>query len=138
MERTYSDEGSYSGSCNCGGVTYTVEGRLREVVACHCGQCRKQSGLYFAATDAKDSDLTINDSGTLKWYAASDTAKRGFCSECGCGLFWKANGSDQTSILAGSFDGELPVKIDRHIFCADKGSYYQITDGLPQFDQGDR
>lgn len=125
------------GSCNCGGVTYVVDGPLREVVACHCSQCRKQSGHFYAATDAADADLTIRDSGTLRWYAASDTAKRGFCGICGSALFWKANGSKKTSILAGTLDGDAGIRLERHIFCADKGDYYEITDGLQQFAQGD-
>ena len=50
------------GSCNCGGVKYTVTGPLREVIACHCGQCRKQTGHYYAATNAKQADVEINDS----------------------------------------------------------------------------
>ena len=123
------------GSCNCGGVTFTVSGPLREVIACHCGQCRKQTGLYYAATNADDSDLEITKSDTLSWYAASDFAKRGFCSKCGSALFWKRNDSDETSILAGAFDGDIGVKIDRHIFVSDKADYYDIEDGLPRFDQ---
>ena len=129
---------SVTGSCNCGGVKYSVDGTLRPVSACHCGQCQKQTGLYYAATNANDADLTIEDSSTLKWYAASDFAKRGFCGECGSALFWKHNDSDNTSILAGTLDGDAGIMIDRHIFVADKGAFYEITDDLPQFAQGDR
>lgn len=128
---------SVTGSCNCGGVKYSVDGPLRPVSACHCGQCRKQSGHFYAATNAADADMTIEDSGTLKWYAASDIAKRGFCGECGSALFWKPNDGDYTSILAGTLDGDPGIKIDRHIFVADKGAYYDITDDLPQFEQSD-
>ncbi len=126
-----------SGSCNCGGVKYTVDGPLRPVIACHCSQCRKQTGHFYAATNAADADMTIEDSGTLKWYAASDVAKRGFCGTCGSALFWKPNGGEYTSILAGSLDEDGGIKLDRHIFCADKGDYYDLNDGLPQFPQGD-
>ncbi len=127
-----------SGSCNCGGVKYTVDGPMREIVACHCSQCRKQSGHFYAATNAANSDLTIEDSGTLKWYAASDIAKRGFCGTCGSVLFWKPNDGDYTSIMAGTLEGDAGcLKLDRLIFVADKGAYYDIDDGLPQFPQGD-
>ena len=126
-----------AGSCNCGGVRYRVNGPMREVVACHCSQCRKQSGHFYAATDCADADFEMVSDATLKWYAASDAAKRGFCGECGSALFWKRNNSDKISIMAGTLDDEGGVKLDRHIFCADKGSYYDIEDGKPQFDQGD-
>ena len=128
--------GPVTGSCNCGAVKYSVTGPLREVIACHCGQCRKQTGHYFAATQAANSDLTIEDSSTLKWYAASDEAKRGFCSECGSALFWRRNDADTTSILDGTLDGDAGgIKMQKHIFVADKGVYYDIDDGLPQEQQ---
>ena len=126
-----------SGSCLCGNVKYTINGPLREVVACHCQQCRKQSGHFFAATDCADEDLTIHDGGNLQWYAASSEAKRGFCGKCGSILFWRRNDASQTSILAGSLDNEGDIKLTKHIFCSDKGDYYEINDGLPQFEQGD-
>ena len=126
-----------TGSCNCDGVTYSVDGPLREAVACHCGQCRKQTGLYFAATDVADDDLTIENSDTLAWYAASDFAKRGFCSTCGSALFWKANDSDTTSLLIGALNDTGDLKLKRHIFVADKGDFYDIPADEKQFEQDD-
>ena len=123
-----------SGSCLCGAVRYEVAGSLRNVVACHCGQCRKQTGHFYAATDCKDGDLTLHDpDGALRWYAASAEARRGFCGICGSALFWRRNDGTETSILAGSLDDEGGIKLERHIFVADKGDYYELTDGLPQY-----
>jgi len=119
------------GSCNCGAVRWQVDGPLREIIACHCSQCRKQTGLYYAATSAADKDLTIEGDG-LQWYEASDFARRGFCSICGSALFWKRNGGDKTSILAGSIDGETDLRIAEHIFVAEKPEWYEITDDLAQ------
>lgn len=126
-----------SGSCNCGGVRYRVDGPLRPVIACHCTPCRKQSGHYVAASGCADEHLTLEADATLKWYAASDTARRGFCGSCGSALFWKRNGSDRTSIMAGTLDEDGGIKLERHIFCADKGDYYELNDGLPVFAQSD-
>ncbi len=137
MSNRSSNPGGGTGSCLCGNVSYVVDGSMRQIVACHCQQCRKQSGHFFAATDASDCDLTIKDDGSLKWYVASETAKRGFCSNCGSILFWKANGHNRTSILAGSLDTHPGLKLDRHIFCDDKGDYYELNDGLPVFGQAD-
>ena len=127
-----------TGSCNCGGVHFELTGPLRPVVACHCGQCRKQTGHFVAATRAADADIEITESESLKWYAASQEAKRGFCSTCGSALFWKHNGSDHTSVMAGVLDGDAGgIKLDRHIFVADKGDYYEIADDLPLYPQAD-
>lgn len=125
--------GKHTGSCLCGQVSFTVEGPLREVLACHCTQCRKQSGHYFAATNAPDDKITLKGEEHIKWYRASDTAKRGFCSNCGSVLFWKHDNHPYTSILAGSFDKPSGLKLTKHIFVADKGDYYDIEDGVEQF-----
>ncbi len=118
-----------TGSCLCGAVKYEVHGPLRDVIACHCTQCRKQTGNYLSSTAAQDGDLRIVEDRGLKWYRSSDKAKRGFCSECGSVLFWKGDGRDYTSIAAGSVDGPTGVKLAGHIFCDDAGDYYEIAGG---------
>jgi hypothetical protein len=35
-------------------------------------------------------------------------------------------------VALGCLDDELGLKIAKHIFVADKGSYYEIDDGAPQ------
>ena len=122
-----------TGSCVCGAVRYTVDGPLRAVTACHCTQCRKETGSFYLSTQAADADLDIAPSLALKWFRSSNFARRGFCGTCGSNLFWKADGSDRTSITAGTLDGATGLTIAKHIFCAFKGDYYEIAAGPPQF-----
>lgn len=117
------------GSCNCKGVIFTVA-PLEGTSACHCGQCRKQSGHHWASGEGKVTDFEIT--GEVRWFAASDMAKRGFCPTCGCFLFWKHNDEDKMSFSLGLIDGPTGLRLQRHIFVADKGDYYDIADGLPQ------
>ena len=123
---------THYGSCLCRAVSFTVSGPLRGVVACHCIQCRKQSGHFVAATQVPREAIELGGEEYLKWYRSSPQARRGFCADCGSALFWQREGSDQVSILAGSFDSPTGLKLERHIFCASKGDYYEITDGLTQ------
>ncbi|MEX0371015.1 MAG: GFA family protein [Tateyamaria sp.] len=118
-----------TGSCNCAAVTFNVEKTLRSS-ACHCGQCRKQSGHHWASGLADDADVTI--SGDVRWFASSDFAQRGFCPVCGSFLFWKMTGEDKISFSLGAIDGSTGLALDRHIFTASKGDYYDIADGVPQ------
>ena len=122
------------GSCECGEVTFSVTGPLSPTFACHCSQCRKTSGHYWAATEVPSTHLRlIKDSG-LKWYRSSAHARRGFCVGCGSSLFWEADGEGTTAIGAGTLD-DLPrgaTTVAKHIFMADKGAYYDVADGLPQ------
>jgi hypothetical protein len=124
-----------TGSCLCGAVKYEVHGALRPVLACHCVQCRKQTGSYMSSTAAGDSDLKLTESRGLKWYRSSDFARRGFCQECGSVLFWKKDGSDYTSITAGTIDGPTGAPLEGHIFCASAGDYYEIAGGTYRRDQ---
>ncbi|PTX54260.1 hypothetical protein C8N43_3073 [Litoreibacter ponti] len=118
-----------NGSCVCGAITYEVRGPLRPVIACHCQQCRKTSGHHVAATSARREDVTIT--GTPTWYASSPAARRGFCGTCGSQLFWDGPGVN-LSIFAGTLDDASGLALAGHIFCADKGDYYEIADGTPQ------
>lgn len=126
---------AHSGGCLCGGVRYEVSGPLRDVIACHCSQCRRTSGHFVAATRTPNEGLIMRKSETLSWYRSSEQAERGFCTRCGSNLFWRQTagpGIDQTSILAGTLDTPTGLKISQHIFVTDKSDYYEITDGLPQ------
>ncbi len=121
-----------TGGCLCGGVRYRVSGKLREVIACHCSQCRRTSGNFVTATNARAADLHLTAEGTLAWYSSSEEAERGFCTRCGGNLFWRRFDSDTISIMAGTLDLPTGVRLARHIFVADKSDYFDLTDGLPQ------
>ena len=119
-----------TGRCLCGGVVFTLTASPEGFAVCHCSQCRKQSGHLWASAHVQDEDLQVT--GEVRWYQSSDKAKRGFCPTCGAFLFWKHADDDHTSFSLGALDGPTGAKLEKHIFTADKGDYYDITDGLPQ------
>jgi hypothetical protein len=132
MEMAMSDTG-HEGGCLCGAVRFRARGALRGVVYCHCSQCRRQTGHYYAATNVADIDLTVEGKECVTWFRASGFASRGFCATCGSALFWKRDGADDISVMAGAFDQPSGLAGDCHIFVSDKADYYDIADGLPQF-----
>lgn len=121
------------GSCICGSVTYEIHGDLRDVIACHCKECRKFSGHYTAATATTPENLILLNSDGLKWYRTSSVAQRGFCSHCGSSLFWKPDSGDRISIFVGSIDGRTELSLTSNIYTEEKGDYYSIDDGAEQF-----
>jgi len=127
----------HQGSCECGDVTFDVLGELRPIIACHCDQCRKSSGHFWAATYAPSDQITITHGRALTWFQSTDVVRKGFCRLCGSSMFWRQDGRDGLSISAGAFDTELPVRLAKHIFVSEKGCYYDITDRLPQAAQFD-
>ena len=120
------------GSCLCGAVTFTLAQAPSEPTACHCMQCRKQSGHYFASANVPKSAVDISGAENLTWYPSSEKVRRGFCSTCGSSLFWEPIFRDWTSVALGSLDGPTQLKLERHIYVANKGDYYALADGLPQ------
>lgn len=121
------------GGCLCGAVRFETQATLREVVYCHCAQCRRQTGLYYAATAIPRDDLVITGAEHITWYAASDFARRGFCSACGSALFWDGKDLPYMTVLAGAIDDPSQLVAQSHIFTKGRPEFYTINDGLPQF-----
>jgi hypothetical protein len=122
----------HRGSCLCGAVTFDVAVALKAPDACHCSICRRQSGHYWASTDLPREAVTIRGSENVTWFQSSERARRGFCSTCGSVLFFDPVHRDWIAIAMGAFDKLTDTHLEKHIFVADKGDYYDIADGLPQ------
>ena len=120
-----------TGGCLCGGVRYEVHGKLRDVIACHCIQCRRTSGHFVAATACRRPAFKLVESATLKWYVAVPGYRRGFCSECGSSLLFEKDGGERVSIAAGSLDAPQGLTIAAHIFASEAGDYYRIEGDVP-------
>ena len=123
---------THPGSCLCGAITFAVTGPLPAPDACHCTQCRKQSGHFWASTDVPMSALTIADDTHLRWYASSEKVRRGFCGQCGSALFWDPIHHPTIAVAMGAFDASTGAQLGAHIFVSHKGDYYTLNDGLPQ------
>jgi len=113
------------GSCLCGAVVFQALPPLRGVLACHCTQCRKMSGHFWAASAVPHVQFRLIQDRGLRWYQSSSKAQRGFCADCGASLFWQAEG-DQISFAAGSLDGPTGLAIVDDWFLADAGDYYTV------------
>lgn len=122
-----------TGSCLCGAITLQIDSLDRDVIICHCQQCRKQTGHVVAATRALDKNINIKGEEFLTWYAASENAKRGFCKQCGSLLFWKNTSTDHTSIMAGCLESPTHLKTISHIYTEEKGDYYDLDDDVATF-----
>ena len=127
-----------TGRCLCGAVRYEVRGDLREVLICHCEECRRWHGHFSASTAARREDLVLVEQRGLRWIdsPSSDArARRGFCGECGSSLFWDAPGRPTVSIAAGTLelDGHTDLRVAAHWYVSQAGDYYELpADGLPR------
>ncbi|OWU85530.1 aldehyde-activating protein [Oceanicola sp. 22II-s10i] len=119
-----------NGSCLCGACTFAVTGPVRSASVCHCTMCRKMTGHTWASAQAPETAVAI--SGPVAWFEASPKARRGFCPRCGSTLFWQGTGETAMSFSLGCIDGPTGIRLEKHIFTADKGDYYDIQDDLPR------
>lgn len=124
----------HSGGCLCGAVRYQVRGRLRDVVMCHCTMCQRLHGGIGPHTKALKVNLRITRDEGLAWYQTSEVARRGFCRNCGSGLFWEPFELDATGILAGTLDPPSGLATMGHIFVGEKADFVEINDDLPCFE----
>jgi hypothetical protein len=119
-----------TGRCLCGAVTYEVRGQLRDVVLCHCVECRRWSGNAGAFAAAQDDDL-VAQGDALRWIASPDSsrhAERAFCAECGSSMFWKAAGSERTGIAAGTLDDPTGLQLTAHIYTEQAADWDALAD----------
>lgn len=122
-------------SCLCGQVVLTIAGPLEHPPeACHCVQCRKQTGSYLMGVNVRKTALTVSGEDHVRWFASSPEVDRGFCGNCGSPLFWKPNleGYEWIGIFAGVFDDPIGATLSKHTFVSEQGDYYELTDELPK------
>lgn len=124
---------AHTGQCLCGTIHLTINGPMRDISVCHCGQCRRWHGHPPDYSKAKWADIRLTGREHLRWFASSPEARRGFCGQCGSSLFWEMTGNDAVSIAAGMLDAPTGLRERHHIFVADKGDCYEIPGALPQF-----
>lgn len=128
-----------TGGCLCGAVRYAVRGPLRDVIVCHCVECRRSNGTSAAYTSADRDDVEVFDAdGALSWFWGPQSAtrgERGFCRRCGSSLFWRTPERPTLGITAGTLDGVTGLRTVQHIWDSQRGDW-EADDGLPRIPRG--
>ena len=125
------------GSCLCGAVKFEIAGLPQSLSYCHCSRCRKAAGVFSAVLIGKADDLTVTEGqeqlGSPPKRDPSAVHNRYFCKACGTSLGDLATG-DIYVVAASALDDDPGLRPIGHIHCASKPDWYDITDGLPQFE----
>ena len=114
----------WTGGCLCGGVRYRITAEPSAGCACHCTECRRQTGYMLASFDVPREAVSFHADGSLRWFESSPGTRRGFCGTCGSVLFWERIEGPNRSVTLGSLDGPTGLRIERHVFVAEAGDYY--------------
>ncbi len=119
-----------SGKCLCGAVRYTAEDVSTDVHACHCGMCRRWSGGPALAVQV--GPVTFEDEEHLVRYQSSDWAERGFCRQCGSGLFYRIRETGDYVFWMGSFDDQEAFSLVGEIYVDEKPQAYDFAGEHPR------
>jgi hypothetical protein len=124
---------SSHGQCLCESIQYTVDAPLRDVVNCHCSRCRRSTGHFMAATEARREDVHI-EGDTLKWYAPVEGTEYGFCGECGSTLFWRTTRTPEVmSIAAGTLTPPTGLRTVEAIYRNYGSDYHVYDETIPSY-----
>lgn len=78
-----------TGRCRCGAIAYKLAGEPIGASICHCADCRRSAGAPMVAWAMfKEEALTVLR-GQPKVFNSSGVVLRGFCADCGTGLFYR-------------------------------------------------
>ncbi|UAW97796.1 GFA family protein [Halopseudomonas nanhaiensis] len=128
---------SITGRCLCEAIVYRIEGDLGPVFNCHCSKCRRWHGAAFRTrASIKRSQFSwLAGEHLLSRYTSSDTVTKTFCSVCGSNLAsFYADLPDIVGIALGGLESDPGLRPLANIFVGSKAPWYDICDGLPQFE----
>ncbi|MGD9741551.1 MAG: GFA family protein [Dongiaceae bacterium] len=129
-----------TGHCQCGAVRFRVTAPPVKFYHCHCSMCRRCHGTVFGTYAVVPRENLVIERGedNLTTFESSPGTRREFCKSCGCQLFAEEDARPAlrlyTPATCDGWPGHAP-SMERHIFVGSKLDWYQISDGLPQFDE---
>lgn len=122
------------GGCYCGNCRFEITLPVKDVIHCHCSQCRHLSGAAFTTwvSVLKESFALVSDKSGLSRFHATKNCERSFCGECGTTIFAEDRRyPDIVGIPMGVIHGDIAEKPSVHAFFDSKAAWVDVSDGLP-------
>ena len=123
---------SIAGGCLCGALRYEATAAPFDGAICHCGMCRRSTGSLFGVGVMFNWPDFHFVQGEPKYYRSSRFAERGFCSDCGSPLIFRAIEDEWLSIQTGTLDDPEVAPPSGHYGIEGKISWLSIEDDLPR------
>ncbi len=128
----------YSGSCQCGAISYTFKGPLPAAYACHCGECKKQSASAFSISLPTTFDRLQVKGNPSFFESKAYSGKRKynhFCPDCGTRL-WHSGSipPDQITLKVGTLDKGAGISPIGHLWVSKKQAGISLDPDSEQHD----
>ena len=127
---------THRGSCECGAVTYAIEGVDLAVYACHCLNCQTRSGSAFAEHAMVPVPSFRHDGDTVVYERAVGgiAFEEVFCAACLTRLFNRNSALPSMVFLrAGTLADSGGLRPIAHIWTDRKQAWVVLPDGVPTF-----
>jgi hypothetical protein len=123
------------GSCLCGEVQFEMD-LVPLIVNCHCSMCRKHHGTPFGtfASVRLQEFRFLGGEDHIQRYESSPGNFRQFCRICGSPVPIVYPDGGTVTVPAGLLDDDPGVRPALHLFVGSKAPWWEITDGLPTFE----
>jgi hypothetical protein len=112
------------GACHCGRVQVRMPSDSTGIVACHCIDCQKLHGNFFALLVAARDAVRWSGEEHIQWYRSSNANERGFCVHCGSRLAKRPVGGKTVMVSAGLFAPTLPRRVVKNLWLEQKPAWY--------------
>ncbi|KAI4843172.1 hypothetical protein E4T44_06886 [Aureobasidium sp. EXF-8845] len=133
------------GSCYCGKITFSYEGKPANSAICHCTDCRKISGSAFSTNIIVPTSSFSLLTGTPKKYSATADSGRKvttvFCDNCGSSLWREGDMSTAEGILVvrvGVLDGREALEEGgpkAEVYTCERAKWLGEREGVEQFEK---
>lgn len=90
---------TYTGSCHCGAVTFTVEADIQKALECNCSHCHRKGFLLSFIPSTQFTLMSGADNLTEYRFNKKHIAHL-FCKTCGVQCFGKAVNSEGMETIA--------------------------------------
>ena len=125
-----------TGGCLCGAVRYQCSHDVRNIIVCHCQDCRKASGSAAAYNSRVPAESITFTQGQPSTYAVTADSghklTRFFCSNCGSQLFSQREHLPQFyAMKVGSLDDPSALQVSRHIWTSSAMPWVPLNQDVP-------
>lgn len=133
------DNSNNTGKCQCGAISYRIEGDPLRMAQCHCEDCRRASGTSHMSLAFFQQDQVSINGETGSYASTADSGNintRYFCPTCGSRLF--SSNSARAGVLAvtaGTLDDNTWFQPNAIVYSAERPSWDKMDDSLPAFDK---
>ncbi len=116
------------GRCHCGAVSVSIPAQSVGVVACHCQDCQRLHGNFFAMLVVERERAQWRGKVNIAWYPSSKGVRRGFCRHCGSRLLKDPARSPKVMVSIGLFEPGTTHGLLKNVWSDAKPHWYELPE----------